>query len=170
MKRIRIEQLPMPRRKIGTIPREEYYDVRQRRWVWVFPRIDRQATLERIVDLDVFCQILFPHSVKKQGVAKAIVEAFSDERRPMFLREIQHRVLKKIQVSSQTLSDTYKAMVRSGLLEKKYRNDPTYVSRQFSSRLRDLAQYWENYLVAKGLVSARRQGSSSSSSTKLELP
>lgn len=152
----------MPRRKIGTIPREEYYDVRQRRWVWVFPRIDRHVTLEKMVDLDVFCQMLFPHSVKKQGVAKAIVEAFSDEKRPMFLREIQHRVLKKIHVSSQTLSDTYKAMVRSGLLEKKYRNDPTFVSRQFAGRLRDLAQYWENYLVAKRLTSARRPGSSAS--------
>jgi len=143
--------------KIGTIPREEYYDERQRRWVWVFPRIDRQATLGRIVDLDTFCQILFSHSVKKQGVAKAIVEAFADEKKPMFLRELQYKVLKRIKVSTQTLSDTYKAMVRSGMLEKKYRNDPTYVSRQFSSRLRDLAQYWENYLVAKKLISAHKQ-------------
>jgi len=60
-------------------------------------------------------------------------------------------------VSTQTLSDTYKAMVRSGMLEKKYRNDPTNISRQFSGRLRDLAQYWENYLAAKKLISTRRQ-------------
>jgi len=50
------------------------------------------------------------------------------------------------------LSDTYKAMLKSGMLEKRYRNDPTYISRQFSNRLRDLAQYWDNYLVAKKLV------------------
>jgi len=143
--------------KIGTIPRDEYYDERQRRWVWVFPRIDRQATLGKIVDLDTFCQILFSHSVKKQGVAKAIIEAFADEKKPMFLRELQYKVLKRIKVSTQTLSDTYKAMVRSGMLEKKYRNDPTYVSRQFSSRLRDLAQYWENYLAAKKLASTHKQ-------------
>lgn len=147
----------MVKGKIGTIPREEYYHERQRRWVWVFPRIDRQASLGKIVDLDTFCQILFPHSVKKQGVAKAIIEAFADEKKPMFLRELQYKVLKKIKVSTQTLSDTYKAMVRSGMLEKKYRNDPTYVSRQFSSRLRDLALYWENYLTAKKLVSTHKQ-------------
>ncbi len=147
----------MVKGKIGTIPRDEYYDERQRRWVWVFPRIDRQATLGKIVDLDTFCQILFSHSVKKQGVAKAIIEAFADEKKPMFLRELQYKVLKRIKVSTQTLSDTYKAMVRSGMLEKKYRNDPTYVSRQFSSRLRDLAQYWENYLAAKKLASTHKQ-------------
>jgi len=107
--------------------------------------------------LDTFCQILFSHSVKKQGVAKAIIEAFADEKKPMFLRELQYKVLKRIKVSTQTLSDTYKAMVRSGMLEKKYRNDPTYVSRQFSSRLRDLAQYWENYLAAKKLASTHKQ-------------
>jgi hypothetical protein len=42
-------------------------------------------------------------------------------------------------------------MLRSGLLEKKYRNYPTRLSRQFSSRLRDIADYWENYLDAKGV-------------------
>jgi len=155
--RFRIGDAGLVRRKIGNIPREEYYDERQRRWVWVFPRIDRQATLGKIVDLDTFCQMLFPHSVKKQGVAKAIIEAFADEKRPMFLRELQYKVLKRIKVSTQTLSDTYKAMVRSGMLEKKYRNDPTNISRQFSSRLRDLAQYWENYLAAKKLTSTRKQ-------------
>lgn len=157
MIRFRIGGISLVRAKIGRIPREEYYDERQRRWVWVFPRIDRQATLGKIVDLDSFCQIIFPHSVKKQGVAKAIIEAFADERKPMFLRELQYKVLKRIRVSTQTLSDTYKAMVRSGMLEKKYRNDPTYVSRQFSSRLRDLAQYWENYLSAKKLISTHKQ-------------
>lgn len=156
MIRFRMEDRHLVKARIGTIPREDYYDERQRRWVWVFPRIDRQATLGKIVDLDTFCQILFSHSVKKQGVAKAIIEAFADEKKPMFLRELQHRVLKRIKVSTQTLSDTYKAMVRSGMLEKKYRNDPTYVSRQFSGRLRDLAEYWENYLAAKKLVPAHR--------------
>ncbi len=43
----------------------------------------------------------------------------------------------------------YKAMLRSGLLEKKYRNDPTRLSVQFANRLRDLASYWDNYLSAK---------------------
>jgi predicted DNA-binding transcriptional regulator len=103
------------------------------------------------VDLDTFCQTLFPHSVKKQGVAKAIIEILVQEKKSMYLRELQYRVFERIKVSTQTLSDTYKAMLRSGLLEKKYRNDPTRLSRQFSNRLRDLAQYWENYLAAKNV-------------------
>ena len=72
--------------------------------------------------------------------------------RPMYLRELRSKVLEKINVSAQTLSDTYKAMVRSGLLEKKYRNDPTRLSQQFSNRLRDIAQYWDNYLSAKKII------------------
>jgi len=140
------------RAKIGRIPAEDYYDERQRRWVWLFPRIDRKMSADQIVDLDTFCQTIFPHSIKRRGVAKAIIEAFVENKKPMYLRELQYKVLDRIKVSSQTLSDTYKAMLKSGMLEKRYRNDPTYVSRQFSNRLRDLAQYWDNYLVAKKLV------------------
>jgi hypothetical protein len=136
--------------RIGRIPREEYYAERQKRWVWIFPKIDKHSTLNQIVDLEVFCTILFPHSVKKQGVSKAIIQILVEEKRPMYLMDLQHRVLERIKVSAQTLSDTYKAMLRSGLLEKKYRNDPTKLSVQFANRLRDLASYWDNYLIAKG--------------------
>ncbi|MEM3079974.1 MAG: hypothetical protein QXF21_06650 [Thermoproteota archaeon] len=139
-------------RKIGRIPREEYYRERQRRWVWVFPKIDRRLTSKRIVDLYTFCQIIFPHSVKKQGVAKVIIDAFIESNRPLYLRDLRRIISEKLKVSSQTLSDTYKAMLRSGLLEKKYRNDPTYLSVQFSRRLRDIADYWENYLTAKKAI------------------
>jgi DNA-binding HxlR family transcriptional regulator len=145
---------PAPQRlMIGRIPKEQYYDERQKRWVWVFPKIDRHVGLGQIVDLDIFCTVIFPHSVKKQGVAKAIIETLVEEKRAMYLRELQYKVLERIKVSAQTLSDTYKAMVRSGLLEKKYRNEPTKLSRQFGNRLRDIAQYWENYLAAKKIMS-----------------
>lgn len=137
------------RSKIGRIPREEYYAERQKRWVWIFPKIDRHSTLNQIVDLDSFCSILFPHSIKKQGVAKAIISLLVEEKRPMYLMDLHHKVLERIKVSAQTLSDTYKAMLRSGLLEKKYRNEPTRLSVQFANRLRDLASYWDNYLAAK---------------------
>ncbi len=137
------------RGKIGQIPREDYYAERQKRWVWVFPKIDKHSTLNQIVDLDIFCTILFPHSIKKQGVAKAIIQILVEEKRAMYLMDLQHKVSERIKVSAQTLSDTYKAMLRSGLLEKKYRNEPTKLSVQFSNRLRDLASYWDNYLSVK---------------------
>jgi hypothetical protein len=139
----------LERAKIGRIPREDYYAERQRRWVWIFPKIDKHSTLNQIVDLDSFCAILFPHSIKKQGVAKAIIQILVEEKRPMYLRDLHFKVIERIKVSAQTLSDTYKAMLRSGLLEKKYRNEPTKLSPQFANRLRDLASYWDNYLVAK---------------------
>ena len=143
------QQLLLQRPRIGRIAREDYYAERQKRWVWVFPKIDKRSTLNQIVDLDVFCSILFSHSIKKQAVAKAIIQILVEEKRPMYLRDLHHRVLQRIRVSAQTLSDTYKAMLRSGLLEKKYRNDPTALSVQFANRLRDLASYWDNYLAAK---------------------
>ena len=135
--------------KIGQIPREDYYAERQKRWVWVFPKIDRHSSLNQIVDLDIFCSILFPHSVKKQAVSKAIIQILVDEKRPLYLMDLHHKVLEKTKVSAQTLSDTYKAMLRSGLLEKRYRNEPTKLSVQFANRLRDLASYWDNYLSVK---------------------
>lgn len=138
--------------RIGRIPREDYYAERQKRWVWVFPKIDKHSTLNQIVDLDSFCLILFPHSIKKQGVAEAIIQILVEEKRPMYLMDLHHKVVERIKVSAQTLSDTYKAMLRSGLLEKKYRNEPTKLSVQFSNRLRDLASYWDNYLTAKEIT------------------
>jgi hypothetical protein len=138
--------------RIGRIPREDYYAERQRRWVWVFPKIDKHSTLNQIVDLDSFCSILFPHSIKKQGVARAIIQILVEEKRPMYLMDLHHKVLERIKISAQTLSDTYKAMLRSGLLEKKYRNEPTKLSVQFANRLRDLASYWDNYLTAKKIT------------------
>ena len=149
----RVKQIAVfDRQRIGRIPREDYYAERQKRWVWVFPKIDKHSTLNQIVDLDSFCSILFPHSIKKQGVAKAIIQILVDEQRPMYLMELHHKVLEKIRVSAQTLSDTYKAMLRSGLLEKRYRNEPTKLSVQFANRLRDLASYWDNYLNAKKIT------------------
>jgi hypothetical protein len=139
----------LQRAKIGRILKEDYYAERQKRWVWVFPKIDRHLTLNQMVDLDSFCNILFPHSIKKQGVAKAIIQILVEEKRPMYLRDLHFRVVERIKVSAQTLSDTYKAMLRSGLLEKKYRNEPTKLSVQFANRLKDIASYWENYLAAK---------------------
>ena len=144
------QTLSLQRSRIGKIPKEDYYAERQKRWVWVFPRIDKHSTISQIVDLDVFCAILFPHSIKKQAVAKSIIQIIVEEKRPMYLRDLHHKVIgERIKVSAQTLSDTYKAMLRSGLLEKKYRNDPTNLSVQFANRLRDIASYWENYLNAK---------------------
>jgi hypothetical protein len=143
------QALVFARGKVGQIPREDYYAERQKRWVWIFPKIDKHSSLNQIVDLETFCSILFSHSIKKQGVAKAIIQILIEERRPMYLKDLHHKVLERIKVSAQTLSDTYKAMLRSGLLEKKYRNEPTQLSVQFANRLRDLASYWDNYLSAK---------------------
>lgn len=143
------QQFVFQRPRIGKIPKEDYYAERQKRWVWIFPKIDRHSTVNQIVDLDVFCAILFPHSIKKQAVAKAIIQIIVEEKRPMYLRDLHYKVLQRIKISAQTLSDTYKAMLRSGLLEKKYRNEPTSLSVQFANRLRDLASYWDNYLAAK---------------------
>ena len=83
-------------KKIGTIPQEEYYKERQKRWIWIFPKIDRKLTSKQIVDLDIFCQIIFPHSVKKQGVAKVIIEAFIELNKPLYLRDLRNIVLDRI--------------------------------------------------------------------------
>ncbi len=90
----------LDRPTIGNIPREDYYAERQKRWVWVFPKIDKHSTLNQIVDLDSFCTILFPHSIKKQGVAKAIIQILVEEKRPMYLRDLHHRVVERIKVSA----------------------------------------------------------------------
>lgn len=129
---------------------KDYYRQREQKWVWVFLKVDKKKT--RIVDLDDFCAMLFPNSLVKQKVAKILVELFVEKKKPLYLqREMVPVITAKIKVSNQTISDTYKAMFRAGLLTKRFRNDPTSISTEFSNRLHTAAEYWTDYLKAKGI-------------------
>lgn len=144
--------LPKTKTSFGTVIDRDYYGQREQKRVWVFLKVDKKKT--RIVDLDDFCALLFPHSLIKQKVAKILVELFVERKRPLYLlREMVPAITQKLKVSNQTISDTYKAMFRAGLLTKRYRNDPTSISTEFSNRLQTIAEYWTDYLKAKGVVS-----------------
>ena len=143
--------MPKTKSSLGTVIDRDYYRQREQKWVWVFVKVDKKKT--RIVDLDDFCAILFPHSLIKQKVARILVELFVERKKPLYLREMVPAITQKLKVSNQTISDTYKAMFRAGLLTKRYRNDPTSISTEFSNRLQTVAEYWTDYLKAKGVVS-----------------
>ena len=143
--------MPKTKTRLGTVIDRDYYRKREQKWVWVFLKVDKKKT--RIVDLDDFCALLFPHSLRKQKVARILVELFVERKRPLYLREMVPAVKQKLKVSNQTISDTYKAMFRAGLLTKRYRNDPTSISTEFSNRLQTVAGYWIDYLKAKDLAS-----------------
>ena len=150
--RIRIgENVSKTKTSLGTVLNRDYYREREKKWVWVFLKVDKKKT--RIVDLDDFCALLFPNSIRKRQVARAIIELFVERKRPLYLREMIPAINQKSPASNQTISDTYKAMFRAGLLTKRYRNDPTSISTEFSNRLQTIAEYWVDYLKAKGLIS-----------------
>jgi len=136
--------------RLGTVIDRDYYRQREQKWVWVFLKVDKKKT--KIVDLDDFCVMLFPNSLIKQKVAKILVELFVEKKKPLYLREMVPAITAKIKVSNQTISDTYKAMFRAGLLTKRFRNDPTSISTEFSNRLHTIAEYWTDYLKAKGIA------------------
>lgn len=48
--------------------------------------------------------------------------------------------------SKDTIGKVWKAIWKSGLLSKKFRYEPVRLSKTFSLRVRDLADYWENYV------------------------
>jgi hypothetical protein len=125
--------------------RREYLRDRDARYNWVFPRIDR--TRDDFVDLTDFAGVLFPHSVVRQSAFKAIVEALAKKRKPLCLRDIVFAVEEKVKVSNTTIGDVWKCMLRSGLLSKKFRQDPAQLSTIFVFRLRDLAKYWESLVT-----------------------
>ena len=143
--------MPKTKTSLGTVIDRDYYRQREQKWVWVFVKVDKKKT--RIVDLDDFCALLFSHSLIKQKVARILVELFVELKRPLYLREMVPAITQRLKVSNQTISDTYKAMFRAGLLTKRYRNDPTSISTEFSNRLQTVAEYWIDYLKAKGIVS-----------------
>jgi len=141
--------MPKTKTSLGTVIDRDYYRQREQKWVWVFVKVDKKKT--RIVDLDDFCALLFSHSLIKQKVARILVELFVELKRPLYLREMVPAITQRLKVSNQTISDTYKAMFRAGLLTKRYRNDPTSISTEFSNRLQTVAEYWTDYLKAKGI-------------------
>lgn len=148
--RIGAKLMSKTRTSLGTVIDRQYYRERERKWVWVFLKVDKKKT--RIVDLDDFCALLFPNSLIKQKVARAVIELYVERKKSLYLREMVPAINQKIRASNQTISDTYKAMFRAGLLTKRYRNDPTSISTEFSGRLQMVAEYWIEYLKAKGLI------------------
>lgn len=137
--------------------RREYLRDRDSRYNWVFPRIDKVH--DDFVDLTDFAKILFPHSVVRQSAAKAILEVFAKKRKPLYLRDVVFAVREKVKVSNTTLGDVWKCLLRSGLLSKKFRQDPAQLSTTFAIRLRDLAKYWENWVNTQTVAISHKAGS-----------
>jgi hypothetical protein len=133
--------------------RREYLHERDARYNWVFPRIDK--TRDVFLDLTDFAGVLFPHSVVRQSAFKAIVEVFAKKRKPLYLRDVVFAVKKQVKVSNTTIGDVWKCMLRSGLLFKKFRQDPAQLSTTFAIRLRDLAKYWENFVCMHTVPSGK---------------
>jgi hypothetical protein len=127
----------------------------------VYLYVDAKQTSKKFVDLDTFLRVLFHNELHEQ-IARAIIEYLIQHKKAYLMAEIipyiqrekkikiEHHKLGKEEemiVSKDTVGKVWKAMWKSGLLNKKYRYEPVQLSKIFSFRLRELADYWENYVT-----------------------
>ena len=131
---------------------KEYWSDYMKRRGYITPKIDAQRT--SIGDLRVFCAILFPLNPRKAELAEAILREMSRLKtdRVELYRDIAPRIIKQKHCSARTLSQTWQAMIRGGLLSRVRRNEPAQLSDIFSNKLEMLASYWRERIsdIRKG--------------------
>ena len=131
---------------------KEYWADYMKRRGYITPKIDSQRT--SIGDLRIFCSVLFPFNPRKAELAEAIFREMSRLRtdRVELYRDLAPRIIKEKHCSARTLSQTWQALMRSGLLSRVRRNEPAQLSDIFSNKLEMLANYWRERIkdIAKG--------------------
>ena len=147
--------------------------------ILIRPQIDKRLTSKNLVDFDIFLNNVFPKNKLHREIASAIVEYLIEHDGGYLMYEIVPYIqkVKKIThtrnpnptgtgsryvkdqriiapnvetiVSKDTIGKVWKSMWRSGLIGKGRRSDKAKLSKVFAERLRDLADYWENYMKTK---------------------
>ncbi|MEM2226430.1 MAG: hypothetical protein QXY42_03670 [Candidatus Bathyarchaeia archaeon] len=127
---------------------KEYWAEYMKRRGFVTPKIDASKT--GIRDLKVFCNMLFPFNPRKAELAEAIFREMSRLRtnKVELYRDLAPRIIREKRCSARTLSQTWKALLRSGLLYRTRRNEPAKLSDVFSNRLEMIANYWREVMKA----------------------
>jgi len=131
---------------------KEYWADYMKRRGYITPKIDAQRS--SIGDLRVFCTILFPLNPRKAELAESILRQMSRMKtdRVELYRDLAPKIIKERHCSARTLSQTWQAMIRSGLLSRVRRNEPAQLSDIFSNKLEMLASYWRERIkdIEKG--------------------
>jgi len=131
---------------------KEYWADYMKRRGYITPKIDAQRT--SVGDLRIFCTILFPFNPRKAELAEAILREMSRMKtdRVELYRDLAPKIIKERHCSARTLSQTWQAMMRSGLLSRVRRNEPAQLSDVFANKLEMLASYWRERIkdITKG--------------------
>ena len=134
---------------------------------YIYPRIDRNISSSRLVDLNSFLEITFPNNTLHQDIASAIIEYLIINKEGYLIKDIIPYIKDKkkithtklshnpkgvgeVIVSKDTIGKIFKSMWQSGLINRQRRYAPVSLSNIFSIKLRDLSNYWENYIKKYG--------------------
>ncbi|MEM3736637.1 MAG: hypothetical protein QXJ75_00900 [Candidatus Bathyarchaeia archaeon] len=124
-----------------TVKDKEYMADYIRRHGYVTVKVEEDRT--SIGDLAIFCGLLFPYNPRKAKLAEVLLREMSRRKtRRMELTSISNEICRREHCSATTLSQTWKALLNSGLLVRTRRNEPAQLSETFSNRLEMIANYW----------------------------
>jgi len=140
---------------------------------YIRPLIDKNNTSRAFVDLHSFLKVIFPNNELHQRIAHNIIEYLKKHGQAYLMTQIIPYIREEVKlthdkitnpkgpygtgnnntekiVSKDTIAKVFKAMWKSGLTSKPFRHSPVELSKVFSARLRDLADYWESYVEKYG--------------------
>ena len=125
---------------------KEYWSEYMKKRGFVTPKVDASKT--GIRDLKVFCNTLFPFNPRKAELAEAIFREMSRLRtnKVELYKDLAPKIIREKRCSARTLSQTWKALLKSGLLCRTRRNEPARLSDIFSNRLEMIGNYWREIM------------------------
>jgi len=128
---------------------KEYWETYMKKRGYVTLKIEGKRT--SINDLKVFCNLLFPFNPRKAELAEAIFREMSRLKtsKVELYKDLAPKIIKEKHCSARTLSQTWQALIKSGLLSRARRNEPAQLSEIFANKLEMIAKYWRE--VMKGI-------------------
>ena len=101
---------------------------------WVIGKVDLNE-----LKWDEFLELLFPRQPKMRDCADKILRYI--KKKPSTINEI----IVNEKLVRGTAYDTFKVLLRFGLVHRENEYKPLVISEQFSSALQRLAKYWKNW-------------------------
>ena len=137
---------------LGTeIDNKEYHQKRKEERFWCFLKLDSVKTGEKLntgqFTLKDMCELLFPHSIKKQEIAYKMIHFLKNE--PDKNKHFFKQMTEELKVPSSTSYQVYLSLKRAGIISRKTKAEPLVLSEKMDTLLEKIIWWWKNYIHVK---------------------
>lgn len=137
---------------LGTeIDNKEYHKKRKEERFWCFLKLDSTRTGDKLntgqFTLQDMCELLFPHSKKKQEIAHKMISFLKNE--PDKNKHFFKQMTEELKIPSSTAYQVYLSLKRAGIISRKTKAEPLILSEKMDTLLEKIIWWWKNYINVK---------------------